>query len=192
MKISKEKRNQLIGVAIGTVAVIAGIWYLLINAQLAALAEISHKIDEGNDRELRMQTAVKLADKIQAELDAVQAQMDETGKGMASGDLYSWMYSTIKEFKAEYHVEIPQFSAVEQSDCTLMAKFPFKQVKMTISGAGYFHELGRFIADFENHFPQIRLQNLEISTGGAGASGDREKLSFRTEVIALVKSAETK
>ena len=40
--------------------------------------------------------------------------------------------------------------------------FPFKQVKFTITGTAYYHDLGKFIANFENTFPHIRVVNLQI------------------------------
>ena len=68
----------------------------------------------------------------------------------------------------------------------MLAGFPYKQVKVTISGTAYYHDLGKFVADFENNFPHMRMVNLSIepaSMTGANA----ERLSFRVDVIALVK-----
>jgi len=68
----------------------------------------------------------------------------------------------------------------------LLPAFPFKQVKFAVTGTAYYHDLGRFIADFENTYPHIRVANLQVQPGDAGDGA--EKLSFRMEVIALVKS----
>jgi hypothetical protein len=189
MKLSTDKRNKLIGVAIGTVAVISLLWYYLILSQTHALAEAAKKITDAQDRAVAMRTSIKLADKIQAEVDSATENMREIEKEMASGDLYSWMYNTIKDFKSPYRVDILQFSTVEVADCNLIYKFPFRQAKMGISGNGYFHDIGKFISDFENHFPHMRIQNVEMSPGSGGNS-DREKLGFRMEIVALIKGAD--
>jgi hypothetical protein len=72
------------------------------------------------------------------------------------------------------------------SDVDLLPKFPYKQLKVSVTGTAYYHDLGKFIADFENTFPHIRITNLTVDTGGATAEGG-EKLAFRMEVVALVK-----
>ena len=60
-------------------------------------------------------------------------------------------------------------------------------------GTAYFHDLGRFITDIENQFPLIRVQNLDVEPAqvlpGAAETTEKEKLSFRLELVALVKPA---
>jgi Tfp pilus assembly protein PilO len=195
MKISKDKRNKLIVVAAATVAIIFVLWYMLICSQNTGIRELSKKIAAAEDKEHHVQMAIKSSDKIQAELNGVNKEMAVIEREMASGDLYSWMYNTIKDFKASHRVDIPQFSGIDPpAECNLMYKFPFKQIRMTVNGSGYFHDIGKFVADFENHFPHIRIQNLELTPASGQGSGDREreKLAFRIEVIALVKSPENK
>jgi hypothetical protein len=48
--------------------------------------------------------------------------------------------------------------------------------------------LGKFIADFENKFPHVRVANLIIQPAQTSGSND-EKLSFKMDVIAPVKPA---
>ena len=192
MKLSTDKRNKLIMVALGTVAAIAALWYLLISGQAASLRDVKGKIEAANDRQHKIEMSVKQAEKIKADLATADKQMSQAEQGLASGDLYSWMYNTIKEFKLDYRIEIPQFSAAELGDCSLIYKFPFKQTRMTVTGTAYYHDLGRFIADLENHFTFMRIQNLEMMRGGGANAVDREKLAFRMDIIALVNAIETK
>ena len=70
----------------------------------------------------------------------------------------------------------PHFHAVYQGE----------QIKVNINGTAYYHDLGKFIADFENNFPHIRIVNLTIEPASAGEPGN-EKLSFRMDIVALVK-----
>jgi hypothetical protein len=46
--------------------------------------------------------------------------------------------------------------------------------------------LGKFIADFENSFPHSRVVHLVVEPA-VGPDGNNEKLSFRMEIVALVK-----
>jgi hypothetical protein len=107
---------------------------------------------------------------------------------MVSGDFYSWTYNTIRTFKAAYRVDIPEIGHPDISDTDLLPDFSFKQVKFSVSGTAYYHDLGKFTADFENKFPHMRLVNLAIQPVQTSGSND-EKLSFKMDIVALVKPA---
>src|SRR4029453_3243689 len=98
---------------------------------------------------LQMQDQIKRADQIEAELVQARTVITNLEAGMSpSGDSLSWAISTVRGFKTPYQVYIPQFSPISQpSDVNLLAKFPYKQVTLTLAGTAYYHELGRFIAD---------------------------------------------
>ena len=123
--------------------------------------------------------------------------MIEAGKRLAhieedlpSGDLYAWMLKNIGLLKLQSKVEIVTHSAPEVKPVNLLPKFPYSQVSYTISGTAYFHDLGKFVADFENQYPYSRLLNLDISPEPALAAGDKdpkEKLTFHMEIVTLVR-----
>jgi hypothetical protein len=97
----------------------------------------------------------------------------------------------VSKFKLRYKLEIPQFSpAASVTDCDLLPKFPYKQVRIVISGSGYYEEIGKFIADFENEYATTRIVNLEL-TPYAGPLEAKEKLTFRMEIVSLVASGVT-
>ena len=189
MKLSTDKRNKLIMVAAATAAVCGLICYFLIAAQGSKLKELHDQFQGNLDKRLHMKTGMANAGKLDAELTTLQQQLTTVEDDMASGDLYSWMYNTIKNFKSGYRVDIPQFGNVESGNTTLIYNFPYKQVKIPVSGSAFFQDLGKFMADFENRFPYFRVENLVLEpAAGQGKEADREKLGFRMEIIALVNS----
>ncbi|MCX6896621.1 MAG: hypothetical protein NTZ16_14245 [Verrucomicrobia bacterium] len=190
MKLSADKRNKLIVVAILTAVVIGVLWYYLIGALNAKIEEFKEKQATAEEQRKKIDTATRNSVQIENNLNAAAEKLATIKQEMASGDLYSWMYTTSKNFNRSYHVDIPQFSTVETAENNLIPQFPYKQVKISVNGSAYFHDFGRFLSDFENHFPHIRVENLtlEPATGPEQAS-DREKLAFRMEIIALVNSA---
>jgi hypothetical protein len=106
---------------------------------------------------------------------------------MASGDLYSSMFDIIRRFKASHSIDVPQFNSTGiASDLDMLPRFPYKQATMSIAGTGYYHEIGRFVAGFENAFPSCRIQNLDLSIASLERPDDREKLSFRMDIVFLV------
>jgi hypothetical protein len=190
MRMSSEKRNKLIGVGALTAGVMGLIWYFLIGAQEATLREIADQTRECTKQRADIRSAIGSATKIEADYDSATQKLASIEQEIATGDLYSWFYNTIKNFKASYHVDIPDFSNVEVGDTTLLYKFPYKQVKIGISGTAYFNDFGRFVSDFENRYPHMRIENVALQpvTGGE-READREKLSFRMDIIALVNES---
>lgn len=186
MKVSQDKRNQLILVILCTLVVLALMWFNLIRPRYAALAQIATEQKHADDKLAGMQAAIKQADATTAELARETQTLADTESDMASGDLYSWTYNTLRLFKAPYQVDIPDIGHPDVGTMDLLPAFPFKQVKFTVTGTAYYHDLGKFIADFENKFPHIRVVDLQMQP--ADAAGGGEKLSFKMDIIALVKS----
>ena len=137
-------------------------------------------------RRQKVEDSIHNAKKIEVELNQRLSELNTREQDMASGDAYLWMVDLIRQFKLGYDVDISQFSAISYPDTSLYPHFMFKQVAINVGGSAYYHDLGRFIADFENHFQHIRIQQISLEPPGV-ATGDRDKLNFRMEVVALVK-----
>ena len=190
-KLSKDKLNQLVLVALVTAAVLAGLWFSLIHAQYETLHSLAAKKMDGEKKLAERQAAIRNTDRVKAQLTDATRELGEAEHNMASGDPFSWIINTIKEFKAPYtKIDIPQFSTIVTGDMSLLPRFPYKQLTITISGTAYYHDLGRFIADFEDHFTEMRIEDLEIQRL-TGVSSDSEKLFFKMNIVALIKSTAT-
>jgi hypothetical protein len=114
---------------------------------------------------------------------AATVALAQAEQDVASGDLYSWAYNTFRQFKQQYKVEIPEIGHPLEGEVNLIPSFPYKQMSLVITGKGYYHDIGRFVSDFENSFPHIRVTSLIIDQTG----GDSEKLSFKMEISAPIK-----
>ena len=104
---------------------------------------------------------------------------------LAVGDPSVWIYDAIRNFKAKYKVTVSVNGQLDIGPVDLLGHFPYKQLKVTAVGSAYYHDLGKFIADFENTYPHSRVVNLTVDPAG-GTGEDAEKLSFRMEIIALI------
>jgi len=185
-KLSKEKRNQFILVLGITVVCLAGLGFGLVRYQYVSLTLLAGRKVAQENKLRQMNEAVKHAAQLQTDLAEAKKALAGMESDIASGDLYSWMITTIRGFKGAYKVDVPSFSPIGPvTDVNLLANFPYKQASLSISGTAHYHDLGRFIADFENQFPHVRLLNLNLDLDG-GAS-EPEMLSFRMDVTALVK-----
>lgn len=190
-KLPKEKRDRLILVCFGTLALTAGLYYGLISTQQRSMQEMAKK---QFDWEVKLNNAQRLAnntDKIERELETNRSNLDAIESTMPSGDIYSWIILNVNTFKENYRIDIPQFSREVPSEVGMFAKFPYRAAVFNLRGTAHFHDFGRFVADFENAFPYMRIQNIELdpaSASNASAQADQEKLAFKMEIVTLVNT----
>jgi hypothetical protein len=127
---------------------------------------------------------IKNAERIESDLTDSSKLLSKLENEMAdSRDLFSWIVKEVREFNT-YKVAIPSFSQPVEADMNLLPGFPYRQVTMTIGGSAYFHDFGKFVAEFENRFPHARLLNLDLLPS---PQGEPEKLQFKLDIVLLVK-----
>lgn len=187
-KLPKEKRNHLIGVVFATVLILGALGFYLIKGGYDNLQNLEIKKKSTATKLKEMQDTVKRLSQIEANYTELSKKLESKESGMASGDLYSWMHSTLRRFQKSYKVEIPQINPPSApSDVNLLPKFQYKQSSVAINGTGYYHDIGRFISDLENNFPLIRIVNLSLEPNPSPGAGEREKLAFKMDLITLVR-----
>ena len=187
----KEKRERLILVIVGTLVIMVAIYYGVIGAQRTTLVKT---VQRARDEQSRVNNGQRLAasvTQLQKSIEASEAELKGIEGNMASGDMYSWIILTINNFKENggYRVEIPTFSREVNGEVGMLTKFPYRAAIFSVRGSAHFHDFARFVADLENAFPYIRLQNIELDPGAStygNTSDDPEKLGFRMEVVTLV------
>jgi hypothetical protein len=182
---NRQKRNQFF-MALGvTVVLVFGLGFGLVRPQYATLAGVRKSTADTQSHLKSIQRMVQQSDAASNELDDVSSILSSSEGDMARGDVYAWTVDTMRHFKADYKVDVPEIGQPGISDEDLFLHFPYKQLRFTVHGTGYYHDIGKFIADLENKFPHMRVVNLEMSP----ASSDSEKLSFSMDIIALMKSS---
>ncbi len=186
-KLSKEKKQHLALVTIGTLAILAALGYFFIKGGYDKLSSLEQKKTSAKEKLEQMQNLTKRANEIEKVFTDTRQSLTEKETGMATGDLYSWMFTTLRRFQKGYKVEIPQISPVTSGDVTLLPRFPYQQATVFVGGSAHYHEIGRFIADFENAFPYMRISNLTLDLNSSPTTGDYEKLAFKMEITSLIK-----
>lgn len=186
-KLSKEKKTNLILVVVITLAALGGLGFGLIGYQYDNLTRLANRKATATRKLQQMEDAVKNSARIESDLAEAKQTLAQLETDLGPpGDLYSWLISTVRTFKAPYKVEIPQFSQIGPiTEMTLLPSFPYKQASMTVAGKAHFHDLGRFLADFENRFPHFRIVNLGLDVDSSPQ--EPEMLAFRMDIVTLVK-----
>ncbi len=196
IRLSKEKRDKLILVAIGTIAVVAGLWLAVITTRRQAIGQSQTKLEKAKDKVEKAKRVVSRAAQAEADMEAATRKLSAIEDTMASGDLYLWSRLLMEKVCVGHDVKISDVTRPGKGEVNLLAQFPYPAVIFSVRGAAYYHDFGKFLADFENRLPYFRVQNLSLMAGSAGAAGTDssaaqagdEKLSFKMDIVALVKS----
>lgn len=191
-KLNKEKRDHMILVAMATVIISAAIWFTLIQSQNATIVTLSKRNAEQKQKLEAAEALLASKAEIKRRFDQADGRLKVIEKEMVNGDMYDWVIQTVKNFKNKdtYRgVEIPNYSREVLGNCQMIPNFPYKEATFNIRGTAYYHDFGRFVADFENRFPFVRIQNVDLepaSNSSATATAEEEKLAFKFELVALV------
>jgi hypothetical protein len=214
----KEKRDKLLMIGLASGFMLVGIWQFLIVPQFEVQNRLRLVSEKDRSAYRTMETEIKSVPIMEHDLSLQLPELELKETGVGSGDPPLWGSGAFDLIRHTYtNVEFLSSSQVVGPDTnkwSILPEFPYKQAVFSISGRAYYAELGRFIADFENQFPTMRLMNLEISAVAAGTPGgapgspppgpassgppgstpestpnatDPEKLSFSVQVVALFK-----
>lgn len=187
-KLPKEKKQHLIIAIVTSLAVVGGLANFLIIGGNSKLAALEKKKQQAIEKLDQMQKTVKRSKEVEDSFNQTTDALAVKESGMATGDLYSWMQGSLRKFQRNYRVDIPQISPISQPEnVNLLPKFPYKQAFLSVAGTAYYHDLGRFIADFENEFPLMRVVNLSLDLNPTPTAQDRDKLAFKMDIITLIK-----
>ena len=189
-KLSKAQRDQLLGIAIGTVGLMAALWYYGVTALQSELAATRKKSAEMQQKLHDAETLMRRGDEISATLRSRSELLAGREAGLAPDrDAYAWLINTVNAFiQSRKGVNIDTYSQPEITDVGMIPKFPYRWATFHLKGTGYYHDFGRFFADFENAFPYFRIQGLNISAN-SGPAMEAEKLSVTFDLVAPVASS---
>lgn len=191
--LSPEKKQHMVAVGMGALLGLCAVYFLLIAPAREALAKLHTLTAEAEKKYTDADRLQKRAQSVQEDLERVQARLDAIEAGMVDSDPVQWIRSTEIKFRAQapYKVEIPNFPFRGQGEMGMIPDFPYKVANYLFSGTAFYHDLGRYLADWENQFPYMLVSNLEITPEDAGplaaSADDRERLNFTFEVSVLVK-----
>ena len=187
-KLPKEKRLQLVMVALVTVGIIGGLWFGVIAMQQGKINAIARQSKNVQGEIEKIQKVVVGAGDVDAALSTATNQLIKIEGAMPKGDLFSWIVSSLKQFNtASYKVDMPQIGSPNVGAVRAFPEFPYNQAVVAVSGSAYYYEFGKFLADLENRFPYMRVQNLNLEPGYGTTAEEHEKLNFHMEIVNLVK-----
>ena len=192
-KFSKTQRDQLIGITAGTVVLMGILWYLGVTAKQEELSKTEQNTAQMRDTLKKAEGTMGNGEEIAEQLEA-RTQLLEKRESMLAPDrdAYAWIISTINPFiQSRKGVNIYHYSQPEVTELGIIPEFPYKWAAFHLEGTGYYHDLGKFLADLENNFSCFRVQNLEMNSI-ATLGAEPEKLNVSFDLVVPVKPSETK
>jgi len=193
-KLSKEKRNQIIAVLLGAIAVAAGLWYGVITTRNQGLVDARKRRETAQNRLESARNYLRKADQVEADMEQAVQKLKVIESDMAPGvDLYSWSYALLEKARAGQEIEVVEVTRPQKGDVAVLPQFPYDAAIFTIRGIGHYHDFGKFLADFENKYPYFHVQNPALGTAaeaGPEVSAVRigkEKVLFKVDIVALIK-----
>lgn len=209
-KLSKDKRDKLILTVLLTAGVLGALYTFVLGGLKEKLNEASVQLISTKDKLAKAERMVGSASIIEADLLETQKQLARRQKDMApEGQYYYWFLKLLDQFRKEEGLETNFILDITQPEFVAVGMypvFPFEAASFGVRVSGSFHEIGRFLADFENRFPYLRIQDLqmapegELITGAFGAPGDllpapvpsdNGKIVAEFKVVALIKPGTT-
>jgi Tfp pilus assembly protein PilO len=167
-RLPKEKRDKLLLVALGTGVVLAVLYFFVISAQQRSLTDCANKTAVAREKLDKAERWLRMSPGIQGRLATARAEVEAKQNTMAPVDKFKWFYNTLSSFLAQYQVKLIDITREpEVGDVGVLPKFPYQAATFGVKLSARYHDFGTFLADFENHFPYLRVQNLEIEPENA-------------------------
>lgn len=194
MKLPKEKRDRLILVVVGGLVVASFMWYGLVKSGYTRLERNRDRRAATQDKVEKAKARVSQADKVEAEMETSVQALRGIEEEMASGvDLYRWSLILMEKARGGQQIEIDEVTKPQTNDIGVLAAFPYPAATFSVRGSAYYHNFGKFLADFENRYPYFRVQNISLGTlaeaGGDATSGRvaKNQLLFKMDVVVPIK-----
>jgi Tfp pilus assembly protein PilO len=187
-KLPKQKRDQLLVVILGTVLIISALYMLLISSQKKSLERLKKATSERQEKLTKATQVLNQSTTLEKEFQTNAETLGRLEETMSSsGDPFAWMVETMARFRTAHQLNIINISRESQVAVGILPKFPYRAVLFQLKGTAHFHDLGKFMAEFENTFPFARIQNIDLTPLVPLSAEDFEKLNFTFEVVTLVK-----
>ncbi|MHC1764800.1 MAG: hypothetical protein AB9869_10940 [Verrucomicrobiia bacterium] len=162
-KLSKEKRDRVLLVAIGTCAILAAFYLLIVTGQRTALADYATQIDAEQQKLDKAERWLRMAPTIETRLNTIHKDLEAKQEDMAPVDKFKWFYNTLESALARHKVQLVDITREpELGEVGVLPKFPYRTATFGVKLLASFHDYGTFLAEFENRFPYMRVQNLQI------------------------------
>jgi Tfp pilus assembly protein PilO len=188
MNLSPQKRNKLIQLGVVTLAMVIAMWFTLIGPAQRQFAQKEKIKNDLTQKLAAKKQIIERGERIKTDLQKASSELRVIEDEMVTGDPFLWIIKTTHAFEIPNKIDIAKADPPQSVDSNLSKKAPYKALSFAFTGTANYHDLGTFLARFENAYPYVRILRLDVEPAGPPAYYE-EKLSFLVEVCVLVKPA---
>src|ERR1700744_3221598 len=98
-RLSPAKKNQLVMVLMITAALLGSVYFLLISPQNSANQKLAKDIGDQTAELDKYKKVISQAQATSKQLTDITTQLNQAEQDIATGDVYSWTYDTLRRFK---------------------------------------------------------------------------------------------
>lgn len=164
-KMSKDKRDKLILTILAIIGVLGVLYTFVIGAQNDALNSYMNGSNKGRDQLDKAQRLIRNAPIIEQNLATNRFKLQEMQVDMSPpGAEYYTFVKVLKEFETKMDMTLVAAVATKADmvDPGLLPKFPYPATAISFTPSAHFHDIGRFIAEFENNYPYMRVAAIRL------------------------------
>jgi len=189
-KLSKTQKERLILVILGTAMLSLVLWHLIIAPTQKLLQEKQNLLSDWEAAQREGKNQTELLARLTSEFEETSAQIRDAETSIASGDPYRWLMKTLPNLPEAEPVDVLNYEPPEITDWQIFPRVPYRAVSFTVSGAGYYQDLGKLLVALENNYPWIRIKRLDLEPKHSAEpdAAEDEKLNFRLEFVSMLKT----
>jgi Tfp pilus assembly protein PilO len=191
MNLSKQKQVALLKLGVVTVLVLVALWFFLVHSAQTRLGEKANAANNLVKTIAAKKQVVERAGQTKAQIKESSQKLREIEDQMVAGDIYLWIEKTLRDFEIPDQIEFTKYDPPQIIEPEVPLKLPYKLASFTVSGSATYHDLGTFLANFENSYPHIRIRRLEMEPSAVGPGTKNEKLSFFFEMQVFLQPGNT-
>lgn len=213
---NNSEKKQLLMVIAATAAVLALFWWLVIRTEQRGIHQAQLKASELRAQAENDKKRAANWEKHAQDSEAASAKLQNLETNLPVGDVFRWQLRMFLRPSAKgiEVIEVEPPNRVEmgllpltvdktyfQEDSTgatsqrvpIKKTFPvpFQTQMFTIKGRATFHDFGRYLADLENQFVNMRVERLELEPALPDGldTPDANKLLFQVDFLTLSRTS---
>jgi Tfp pilus assembly protein PilO len=202
-KLSKEKRDRLILVTLGAIGVAGILYTFVLSNQKDELFSLQSRIASTRDKLSKAERLAKNGRTIEETLSEAREKLAAKEKDMVpEGQEFYTFFKLFDQFRHQSKLETSFIGTIgkpEFENPGVLPKAPYKAAVFPIKANGYYHQIGKFISDFENAYPYMRLQTVHlqpeplsrVTLPQEGSTTPNENLNADFKVVAMIKRNST-
>lgn len=192
-KLTKEKKDRLVMTTVMSSFATLAVYVFIISPQRAEIRQNEEKLAASLDLRDTSLRWMRMAPMVRSNLFAKRGELSESEEIMAPVSKFNWFYNTLESVRSRHNVRLVDITREpEIGPVGVLPKFDYETAAFGVKLNATYHDFGQFLADLENEFPQMRVQNLKLdaeaqTAAGGAADKNPELLAITMKVVTLVK-----